>query len=177
MYCFSKVYSFDPINVDALWDRASLAKEINDLRAARHSFLAILKRFSHDIAVLAELASLYQAALEHYPTVQSLGPFLPTWITQCRNATIPIQITNTSGMGVDDREYDLPREDLGNIIIERSGDIQPDHYPLDVNARHRLAIARIKLGDVKEGKMHASIVLAQDVLDYAALFGEIADSF
>jgi general transcription factor 3C polypeptide 3 (transcription factor C subunit 4) len=25
--------------------------------------------------------------------------------------------------------------------------------------------------------MHASIVLAQDVLDYAALFGEIADSY
>lgn len=26
-------------------------------------------------------------------------------------------------------------------------------------------------------QMHASIVLAQDVLDYAALFGEIADSY
>lgn len=35
IYCYSKVYSLDPTNVDALWDRASLAKEINDLRAVR----------------------------------------------------------------------------------------------------------------------------------------------
>lgn len=227
MYCFSKVYSLDPTNVDALWDRASLAKEINDLRAARHSLLAILKRFPHDMTVLAELrpilievsdlplcASLYQAALEHYQTVQPLGPVqhidpsladqtppnqtfgfidllvladLYNTMSECDNA---IQIIRKGcrwlqGRAsqrfwdgcVDDREYDIPREDMGNVIIERSGDIQPGHYPLDVNARHRLAIARIKLGDVEEGKMHASIVLAQDVLDYAALFGEIADSY
>ena len=28
LYCYRKVYSLDPSNVDALWDRASLAKEI-----------------------------------------------------------------------------------------------------------------------------------------------------
>ncbi|KIK17328.1 hypothetical protein PISMIDRAFT_15206 [Pisolithus microcarpus 441] len=32
LYCYSKLYSLDPTNVDALWDRAALAKEANDLR-------------------------------------------------------------------------------------------------------------------------------------------------
>lgn len=53
----------------------------------------------------------------------------------------------------DDREYDLPREDRGSMCIERSGEVQPGYYPLDINARHRLAIARIKLGEVEEGKV------------------------
>ncbi|KAG2139828.1 uncharacterized protein EDB93DRAFT_1241934 [Suillus bovinus] len=227
IYCYSKVYSLDPTNVDALWDRACLAKEINDLRAARHSLLAILKQFPHDMTVLAELrpilievsdlplcASLYQAAFEHYQTVQPTGPPQPidpsltgqpsqnqtfgfidilvladlyNTMVECDHAIQIIRkgcrwLQGRAGQRfwdgcVDDREYDLPSEDRGNVIIERSGDIQPGYYPLDVNARHRLAIARIKLGDVEEGKMHASIVLSQDVLDYAALFGEIADSY
>ncbi|KAI0681984.1 hypothetical protein C8T65DRAFT_750994 [Cerioporus squamosus] len=50
-------------------------------------------------------------------------------------------------------------------------------YPLDVNARHRLAIARIKAGDVEEGKMHAKVILGQDVAEYAPLFSEIADAY
>ncbi|KAG1750557.1 uncharacterized protein EDB91DRAFT_1108147 [Suillus paluster] len=227
LYCYSKVYSLDPTNVDALWDRASLAKELNDLRAARHSLLAILKQFPHDMTVLAELrpilievsdlalcATLYHAALEHYQVIQPLGPAQPV-NTSLTDHPPPNQIfgfidllvladlyntmaeydhaIQTIRKGcrwlqgrasqrfwdgcVDDREYDLPREDRGNVNIERGGDVQPGHYPLDVNARHRLAIARIKLGEVEEGKMHATIVLAQDVLDYAALFGEIADSY
>ena len=32
LYCYRKVYSLDPTHVDALWDRASLAKEIGDFR-------------------------------------------------------------------------------------------------------------------------------------------------
>lgn len=32
LYCFRKIYSLDPSNVDALWDRATLAKEIGELR-------------------------------------------------------------------------------------------------------------------------------------------------
>ncbi|OJA08708.1 hypothetical protein AZE42_08889 [Rhizopogon vesiculosus] len=228
LYCYSKVYSLDPTNVDALWDRASLAKEMNDFRTAQHSLLAILKLFPHDMAVLAELrpilievsdlplcTSLYQAALGHYQTIQPLGPAQPNepsltdqpppaqtfsfidilvladlyntmaeydrGIHTIRNGCRWVQGRASQrfwdGCG-DDREYDLPREDRGgSVSIERSGDVQPGHYPIDVNARHRLAIARIKLGEVEEGKMHASIVLAQDVLDYAALFGEIADSY
>jgi len=40
LYCYRKVYSLDPTNVDALWDRASLAKEIGDFRTVS-SFILI----------------------------------------------------------------------------------------------------------------------------------------
>ncbi|KZP20521.1 TPR-like protein [Athelia psychrophila] len=60
---------------------------------------------------------------------------------------------------------------------EGEGELVAGYFPLDVNARHRLAIARIKMGDVEEGKMHANIVLAEDLLDYAPLFAEIADAY
>jgi general transcription factor 3C polypeptide 3 (transcription factor C subunit 4) len=72
---------------------------------------------------------------------------------------------------VDDREYDLP-----GLETERLGNPRPGRYPLDINARHRLAIARIKLRD-EEGKLHAQVILAQDPLDYAPLFLELADTY
>ncbi|KAJ6568937.1 hypothetical protein B0H19DRAFT_1134257 [Mycena capillaripes] len=56
-------------------------------------------------------------------------------------------------------------------------DNDPGCYELDVNARHRLAIARIKMGEIGEGKIHADVVLAQDILDYAPLFSELADAY
>lgn len=31
LYCYSKAYGLDPTNVDALWDRAILAKEIGQM--------------------------------------------------------------------------------------------------------------------------------------------------
>ncbi|KAI0049823.1 TPR-like protein [Auriscalpium vulgare] len=74
----------------------------------------------------------------------------------------------------DDREYDV-----GDARAQPAGprEVPPGRFPLDVNARHRLAVARIKMRDVEEGKMHAGIVLAQDVADYAPLFVEIADAY
>lgn len=33
LYCYGKVHSLDPSNLNALWDRAALAKEIGDSRA------------------------------------------------------------------------------------------------------------------------------------------------
>ncbi|KAI0269808.1 TPR-like protein [Gloeopeniophorella convolvens] len=74
----------------------------------------------------------------------------------------------------DDREYDESDWRAGNA---RERELLPGKYPLDVNARHRLAVARIKTGDVKEGVAHANIVLAQDIVDYAPLFVEIADAY
>jgi len=46
----------------------------------------------------------------------------------------------------DDREYDL-------MADGREGEVQPGMFPLDVNARHRLAVARIKTGETEEGKV------------------------
>jgi general transcription factor 3C polypeptide 3 (transcription factor C subunit 4) len=48
----------------------------------------------------------------------------------------------------DDREYDSPH-------FKRSVENgpQPGMFPLDVNARHRLAVARIKMGETEEAKV------------------------
>ena len=35
LYCYSKAYSLDPTNVDALWDRAILAKEMGQINTVR----------------------------------------------------------------------------------------------------------------------------------------------
>lgn len=48
----------------------------------------------------------------------------------------------------DDREFDVEGSSYA-----REGDPPPGMFPLDVNARHRLAIARIKNGDTGEGKV------------------------
>jgi general transcription factor 3C polypeptide 3 (transcription factor C subunit 4) len=52
----------------------------------------------------------------------------------------------------DDREYDLeewpPRPSASEGALVHSGG-----YELDPNARHRLAVARIKMGDIEEGKV------------------------
>lgn len=59
----------------------------------------------------------------------------------------------------DDREWDVPVAvsvtgggEENRVVGE--GEVQPGMYPLDVNARHRLAVARIKMGDINEGKVH-----------------------
>ncbi|KAJ8082877.1 transcription factor TFIIIC subunit tfc4 [Marasmius tenuissimus] len=222
LYCYRKVYSLDPSNVDALWDRAVLAKEIGDLRIARHSFLAILKRIPHDLTVLGELrpilielgdfeicARLFQDAFEHYqkqfPSGGSEGEGadrvegggfnllnilvladLYNTLEEYDKAAIAIRVGCRwlQGRGEqrywdlieDDREYDVdgmaPRQQqVGEEARE------PGRYPLDVNARHRLAIARIKMGETEEGVRHANVVLSEEVLDYAPLFVEIADAY
>jgi hypothetical protein len=35
LYCYGKVYALDPDHVDAMWDRATLAKELGDLKTVR----------------------------------------------------------------------------------------------------------------------------------------------
>ena len=47
----------------------------------------------------------------------------------------------------DDREFDI----VGSAVI-RSGTVAQGMHELDLNARHRLAVSRIKLGDVEEGQ-------------------------
>ena len=57
----------------------------------------------------------------------------------------------------DDREWDMPvgpTGEGGRVLAE--GELHPGMYILDVNARHRLAIARIKMGDLSEGKVRSS---------------------
>jgi len=56
--CYRKVYSLDPSNVDALWDRESLAKEMGEFSTARNTYMAILQRFPQDLTVLHELNTI-----------------------------------------------------------------------------------------------------------------------
>ena len=58
----------------------------------------------------------------------------------------------------DDREYDIPPEE-GGAVRQRYDDLQPGFYVLDINARHRLAISRIKMGDMEEGKVCSAFCL------------------
>lgn len=75
----------------------------------------------------------------------------------------------------DDREYDPP--DFVRTSDTESKTVEQGFFPLDVNARHRLATARLRLGDTDEGRMHANIVLAEDEAEFVHLFLEIADTF
>ncbi|KAE9396193.1 TPR-like protein, partial [Gymnopus androsaceus JB14] len=211
LYCYRKVYSLDPSNVDALWERAVLAKEIGDLRIASQSFLAILKRFPHDLTVLSEIrpillelgelatgATLFQNAFDHYQQrfPAGSGPISgPPGSFSILNLLVLSDLYNTledfdkairvikagsrwlQGRG-DQRYWDLLEDDREFDIegINRAA-CNLGTFLYDVNARHRLAVARIRMGDANEGIMHANIVLQEDVLDYAALFGEIADAY
>ncbi|KAI0031922.1 TPR-like protein [Vararia minispora EC-137] len=74
----------------------------------------------------------------------------------------------------DDREYDVG---TGRPVGSGVGELLPGRFPLDVNARHRLAVARIRMREFEEGAMHARIVLEQDIVHYAPLFHEIADAY
>ncbi|EKM76639.1 hypothetical protein AGABI1DRAFT_122552 [Agaricus bisporus var. burnettii JB137-S8] len=225
LYCYRKAYSLDPTNVDALWDRASLAKNIGEFKTARNAFFAILKRFPHDLSVLRELhtilielselaacAELFQQAFDHYQKLYPPG-FLHD---SASNMTLEgggfgslellllADLYNTLGehenavevirrgtrwlqgradqkywdLCADDREYDLPewsaRAGSGG---EDATEVTSGRFPLDINARHRLAVARIKMGEIDEGKRHASVILSQIVKDFAVLFAEIADAY
>ncbi|KAI0063565.1 TPR-like protein [Artomyces pyxidatus] len=222
LYCYGKVYSLDRSNINALWDRAALAKEIGDNRTARNSLIAILKRVPHDLTILEELrpilielsdlalcASLYDTAFEYYsttfPTGHGVHPETGADILGGGFALMELLVLadlyntlNEHDKAVhvirsgcrwlqgraeqkfwdaceDDREYD--ETDFRVHASGRDRELPSGKYPLDVNARHRLAVARIKMRESEEGMMHANIVLSQDVSDYAPLFVEIADAY
>lgn len=57
----------------------------------------------------------------------------------------------------DDREYD--RDDWPTrSSFGEGGSVLAGNFELDPNARHRLAVARIKMGDVEEGKVSFIII-------------------
>ncbi|KAF9450761.1 TPR-like protein, partial [Macrolepiota fuliginosa MF-IS2] len=225
LYCYRKVYSLDPTNVDALWDRASLAKNIGEYKTARNAFLAILKRFPHDLSVLRELhttlielsdltgcVELFQQAFDHYQKTYQSG-FAVDPVTKVTlegggfgnlELLLLADLYNTLGehesaieairkgtrwlqgrveqkywdLCEDDREYDLPEWPMrASNGGEDATEVTSGRFPLDINARHRLAVSRIKLGEIEEGKLHAGVILSQNVKDFAVLFAEIADAY
>ncbi|KAI0315216.1 hypothetical protein OF83DRAFT_1133046 [Amylostereum chailletii] len=222
LYCFGKVVSLNPENVSALWDRASLAKELGEHRIARNSLLGILKRIPHDLTVLEEIrpilielsdfalcAELFHKSFDHYASSFPLGHGLdpntgaeiPGGGFGLMELLVLADLYNSMGEHdkavhvirsgcrwlqgrkeqkfwdacEDDREFD--EKDWRAQAVGKERELPPGLYPLDVNARHRLAVARIRMRETEEGQMHANIVLSQDVVDYAPLFAEIADAY
>ena len=60
----------------------------------------------------------------------------------------------------DDREYDHSDWPARPNFSE-GGSVQAGNFELDPNARHRLAVARIKMGDVEEGKVSLKKIPSQ----------------
>ena len=90
------------------------------------------------------LADLYNSTLEHDKAVRSIRRGC-RWL-QGRSAQKYWDSCE------DDREFDVP-VDQGGAALVREGVLASGAYPLDINARHRLAVARIKMGDLEEGKV------------------------
>ncbi|KAF9526180.1 hypothetical protein CPB83DRAFT_896331 [Crepidotus variabilis] len=213
LYCYRKVCSLDPANVNAFWDRAVLAKEIGAFKTAKNAYMAILKRFPNDFTLLRELhtilvelgeldicANLLQEALD----TQMINPYSGEDGTKAGRMDLLLlaDLHNALGdhgravqvirrgtrwfqgrmdqrywdMCDDDREYDQDGWP-GRPNTAEGAQMPPGNYVLDTNARHRLAVARIKMGDNDEGQLHARAVLSEDVLDYSVLFAEIADAY
>lgn len=55
---------------------------------------------------------------------------------------------------VDDREFDVEGITRG----QPNGTLSGANYPLDLNFRHRLAVARLMLGDYEEGKVNSAFL-------------------
>ena len=87
------------------------------------------------------LADLLQASGDHEKVIQTLRSGT-RWL-QGRKDEIFWDVV------IDDREFDLP-----NVVRSSDNGTTPaGHYPMDINLRHRLGIARLMLGDIDEGKV------------------------
>ena len=67
----------------------------------------------------------------------------------------------------DDREYDMDGWP-GRSVIGEGGGIQAGRFELDANARHRLAVARIKKGEIEKGKVSLVLLVVGDA-DFSCL--------
>lgn len=165
---------------------------MGDFRTARNAFLAILKRFPHDLTVIREVhpilvelselptcASLLQGALDHcmkaYPFGQNegggfakmdlllladlynvLGEHIHA-IETIRRGTRWLQGRADQkywDLCEDDQEYD-PEDWAPRPVQVEGNTVHVGNYPLDTNSRHRLAVARIKMGDIAEGMVRS----------------------
>ena len=61
----------------------------------------------------------------------------------------------------DDGEYDKDRRP-GRSAVGEGGGIRAGGVELDANARHRLAVARIKIGEIEEGKVTLALLVVGD---------------
>jgi tetratricopeptide (TPR) repeat protein len=60
VYCFDKAIVVDPLDVDALWDRSFLQKDLGEIDASMKGFQQILKILPYHFKVINEMAQLYR---------------------------------------------------------------------------------------------------------------------
>ncbi|PUU76293.1 hypothetical protein B9Z19DRAFT_1194856 [Tuber borchii] len=72
VYCYNRAISAKPENIDAIYDRALLLKELGSLNKAAEGFVTLNRLLPNDMSVLKELAGLYiqmdkvPEAIEYY---------------------------------------------------------------------------------------------------------------
>lgn len=72
VYCYNRAISAKPENIDAIYDRALLLKELGSLSKAAEGFVTLNRLLPNDMSVLKELAGLYiqmdkvPEAIEYY---------------------------------------------------------------------------------------------------------------
>ncbi|KAG6839022.1 hypothetical protein C0991_006559, partial [Blastosporella zonata] len=137
----------DPTNVDALWDRASLAKETVDMKTAPELRTILISSPSFQLAL--------PSSSRPSPTIRWNIPPVAVWTSP------PIRRSQAEAL------------DSWNCSSCRSAQYSEEHE----NAIDVRKGSRIKMGEIDEGKLHANAVLSQHVLDYAPLFAEIADAY
>jgi hypothetical protein len=75
LYCYRKLYSLDPTNVDALWDRASLAKEMGDLRTVKPSLLSGLHQLKRTLRLAIHILPFSNVFRTTSPSLKSSDLF------------------------------------------------------------------------------------------------------
>ncbi|KAJ1030337.1 hypothetical protein NDA16_001247 [Ustilago loliicola] len=94
IYCFQQAIKIDKTDIDSIWDRALLLRDLGDYRAAINGMLDILKLQSYDAAVVRELIPMLvstrdydrgievlerwrKSSMERYPMPTIDGPLDP----------------------------------------------------------------------------------------------------
>lgn len=96
IYCFSKALVLDPADVDALWDRSFLHKQLGRSADAIAGFTKILELMPHHFKVINELTQLYRVQGKTKEAIQMYEDAI---------------IYHTNNMDEEDEEEDAEDED------------------------------------------------------------------
>ncbi|WWC67957.1 uncharacterized protein I206_101876 [Kwoniella pini CBS 10737] len=81
---------------------------------------------------------------------------------------------NWDNFDKDDREYDPPG--TSRLNSETKEMEENEGFEMNVQLRHRLALVRLRLGDIEEAMIHVNEILNLDVLQYHPLFVALAEA-
>lgn len=184
--------------------RAAMAGFLSILKVAPYH-MGVLLQLGPIFSLLSEFhrgISLYKESLEYYQETMPDGPVGGEDVDCLMLLVTLADFCNTIGeyeqairgirdgarwmqgrasqrywsTAADDREYDIQGYVRPAGPDDSTGRPQ-GFFPLDPNLRHRLALARLGLGDFDEGQMHGNIVLQNDAREYSSLFTELGGAY